>query len=118
MQHMGFGLNGRGFEMNAIAADEHVKLGTLEAWDFDNSTAAAGMGMGGMGMMGMGQLPHPFHVHGGQFQILRREGVTHSGYVNTGWKDTVLVMPGERARVLMRFADYPGVYLYHCHNLE
>ena len=117
MQQMAFGLNGRSFEMNAIAPDEHVKLGTLEAWEFDN-TARTRMGMGGMGMMGMMSMPHAFHVHGGQFQVLRREGVTHAGYVDEGWKDTVLVMPGERATILMRFLDYPGLYLYHCHNLE
>ena len=46
-----------------------------------------------MGMMAMA-MPHPFHVHTGQFQILRRSGVTHAGYVDDGWKDTVLVMPG------------------------
>lgn len=35
-----------------------------------------------------------------------------------GWKDTVLVMPGERVKLLLKFEDYPGMYLYHCHNLE
>jgi FtsP/CotA-like multicopper oxidase with cupredoxin domain len=114
MQHMAFGLNGRSFEMDGVANDEHVKLGTLEAWEFDNPASAP---MGGMGMM-MTAMPHPFHVHGGQFQVLRREGVTHAGYIDDGWKDTVLVMPGERATVLMRFRDYAGVFLYHCHNLE
>jgi FtsP/CotA-like multicopper oxidase with cupredoxin domain len=27
-------------------------------------------------------------------------------------------MPGERARLLKRFDDYPGLFLHHCHNLE
>jgi blue copper oxidase len=116
MQHMGFALNGRTFEMNGVAPDEHVKMGTMEAWEFDNTAGAGGMGM--MGMMGMASMPHPFHVHAGQFQVARREGVTHAGYVDDGWKDTVLVMPGEKATILMRFLDYPGTYLYHCHNLE
>jgi FtsP/CotA-like multicopper oxidase with cupredoxin domain len=116
MQHMSFGINGRSFEMDAVAKDEHVKLGTLEAWEFDN-TSAGGMGMMGM-MMGMERLPHPFHVHGGQFQVVWREGVTHAGYVDSGWKDTVLVMPGEKATVLVRFLRYPGLYMVHCHNLE
>jgi FtsP/CotA-like multicopper oxidase with cupredoxin domain len=121
MQHMSFGINGRSFEMEAVASDEHVKLGTLEAWEFDNgSTGGTGMmgGMGMMGMMGMGRMPHPLHLHGGQFQIVRREGVTHAGYVDSGWKDTVLVMPGEKVNVLMRFLRYTGVYMVHCHNLE
>jgi FtsP/CotA-like multicopper oxidase with cupredoxin domain len=117
MQHMGFAINGRMFEMNGVAPDEHVKMGTMEAWEFDNTAGAQGRGMG-MGMMGMASMPHPFHVHTGQFQVVRREGVTHAGYVDDGWKDTVLVMPGEKATILMRFLDYPGTYLYHCHNLE
>ncbi len=119
MAHMAFGMNGRVFEMNEVAAEERVKLGALEAWEFDNTAAAGmmgGMGMGGMGMMG--PMPHPFHIHGGQFQVVRREGVAHAGYVDGGWKDTVLVMPGERATVLMRFVDSAGLFLYHCHNLE
>jgi FtsP/CotA-like multicopper oxidase with cupredoxin domain len=118
MQHMGFGMNGRTFEMNEVAADEHVKMGTMEAWEFNNASGGMGGRMGmGMGMMGM-SMPHPFHVHAGQFQVVRRDGVSHDGYVDGGWKDTVLVMPGERATILMRFLDYPGMYLYHCHNLE
>jgi hypothetical protein len=27
---LGFGINGRTFEMNRVATDEHVKLGTLD----------------------------------------------------------------------------------------
>ena len=61
---------------------------------------------------------HPMHLHGMQFQVLVRQGVRHEGYVDEGWKDTVLLMPGERIRILVDFADYPGLFLYHCHNLE
>ena len=39
------------------------------------------------------------------------------GYVDEGWKDTVLVMPGEGVRLLLRF-DFPDLFLFHCHNLE
>jgi suppressor of ftsI/bilirubin oxidase len=38
--------------------------------------------------------------------------------MDSGWKDTVLVMPGEKITILKRFDDYTGLYLYHCHNLE
>ena len=70
---------------------------------------------------------HPMHIHGVQFQVVERlvapeeEASWESlrqGYVDTGWKDTVLVMPGERVRVIMRFDAYPGLFLTHCHNLE
>jgi FtsP/CotA-like multicopper oxidase with cupredoxin domain len=69
-------------------------------------------------MMGGMEMPHPIHLHGMQFQVLQRQGVVHEGYVDEGWKDTVLLMPGERVNLLVRFGDYPGLFLYHCHNLE
>ncbi|TWT45865.1 multicopper oxidase [Phycisphaerae bacterium RAS1] len=27
-------------------------------------------------------------------------------------------MPGERVKLLIRFSDFQGEYVYHCHNLE
>jgi FtsP/CotA-like multicopper oxidase with cupredoxin domain len=111
MGHMRWTINGRTFQMTDVADDEIVRLGTTEVWEFYNTG-------GGMGMMGMANMPHPIHLHGKQFQVLERGGVAHSGYVDEGWKDTVLLMPGERVRILVGFEDYPGLYLYHCHNLE
>ncbi|MCF8078020.1 MAG: multicopper oxidase domain-containing protein [Desulfobacterales bacterium] len=111
MRHMQWTINGRTFRMEEVADDEVVRIGTKELWEFDNTG-------GGMGMMRMMDMPHPMHLHGQQFRVLYRTGVTHEGYVDEGWKDTVLVMPGERVRLLTRFDDYPGLFLYHCHNLE
>jgi FtsP/CotA-like multicopper oxidase with cupredoxin domain len=111
MRHMTWTINGRTFRMEQVAAEERVALNSLEVWEFINEG-------GGMGMMGGMAMPHPIHLHGMQFQVLQRRGVTHEGYVDEGWKDTVLLMPGERVRVLVRFGDYPGLFLYHCHNLE
>ena len=114
-------INGRTFQMEDVAADEEVALGTLEAWDLSNVSGGFGMMMHNMGM------PHPVHLHGQQFQIVdrdvdRRYGFMWDsladGFVDNGWKDTVLVMPGERVRILRRFDDYPGLFLQHCHNLE
>jgi FtsP/CotA-like multicopper oxidase with cupredoxin domain len=72
-------------------------------------------------------MPHSMHVHGLQFRVLTRSvsrkfsdeyDSVNAGFVDDGWKDTVLVMPGERVRVLLRFADFAGLFLYHCHMLE
>ncbi|HRE28356.1 MAG TPA: multicopper oxidase domain-containing protein, partial [Anaerolineales bacterium] len=41
-----------------------------------------------------------------------------AGFVDDGWKDTVLIMPGETVQLVMRFPQYPGLFVYHCHNLE
>jgi blue copper oxidase len=72
-------------------------------------------------------MAHPMHLHGVQFQVVERQvaeaqragwETVKDGYVDEGWKDTVLIMPGERVKLLVRFADYRGMYVYHCHNLE
>jgi blue copper oxidase len=136
-------INGRSFEMDDVAVDEQVKLGTTEIWEFANvmeppagGRGMGGHGMGGHGMMGQGMMgqgmmrdfmAHPMHVHGIQFRVVSRQvdepqragwETLRAGYVDEGWKDTVLVMPGEHVQLLMRFEDYPGLFIYHCHNLE
>lgn len=77
-------------------------------------------------------MPHAMHVHGVHFRVLEREtspdllralAVDDRGRLPTdlGWKDTVLVWPGESVRIALRFAlPYPSpqTYLVHCHNLE
>ncbi len=117
--HMTGTLNGRSYVMDEVASDEIVRLGDLEIWEFFNTEA-------GMGMMGGGH-PHPMHIHNVQFQVVERifEGqdrpayeAVSAGFVDEGWKDTVLVWPGERVRVLVRFENFAGLYMYHCHNLE
>jgi len=85
-----------------------------------------GGGMRGMGMMGM-SMAHPIHLHGQSFQIESRvfEGgddeayaTVRDGFVDSGLKDTVLVAPGERIRIVKPFQDFKGRFMYHCHNLE
>jgi FtsP/CotA-like multicopper oxidase with cupredoxin domain len=72
-------------------------------------------------------MAHPIHVHGGQFQVVERAvspawkaaaDTMSEGLVDDGWKDTFLLRPGERVRIRVRFARHPGLFLYHCHNLE
>ena len=91
---------------------------------------AEGHKMGGGGMAGMGtmmSMAHPIHLHGQSFQILSRSiGAAESedyatvkdGFIEGGFKDTVLVMPGERVKIIKPFQDFKGLFMYHCHNLE
>lgn len=111
-------LNGRPYQETEIAANESVRLNTTEVWELVNNS--------GSGMMGMSMI-HPLHIHGLQFQVLERQvaaqlssgyETVRYGYVDEGWKDTVMLMPGERVRLLLRFEDFTGMYVYHCHNLE
>jgi len=110
MFHMHGLINGRSFRMNQVADDEIVRADTTEIWEFSNPS-------GQMGMMGM-NVAHPMHLHGAQFHVLERLEAVQRGYQDEGWKDTVLLMPGERVRLLVRFGKYSGLFLYHCHNLE
>ena len=115
MGHMRFLINGLSFRMDEIAFD--VKRGAVEIWRIRNPT------------LGM---PHPMHLHGFSFQVIERlnsppplAALARFGRGRTvsdlGWKDTVLVWPGETVRIAIDFAhEYPGAqtYVFHCHNLE
>ena len=90
--------------MNMARIDEVVRLGDIEIWEVHNR----------------GGQPHPLHVHLVQFQILDRNGQPSTG-ADLGWKDTVLVPPGDLVRIIMafeRYADPQIPYMYHCHILE
>lgn len=92
-------INGRQFELDRV--DFEIQQGDWEIWEFINQ----------------GPVYHPMHVHAAHFWILERQGNLLSPE-DQGWRDTVLVAPGETVRVIIRFDAYAGVFLLHCHNLE
>lgn len=103
--NMGSGMhtiNDKVYDLDRI--DETVQAGATEIWEFDNSN---------------GDEMHPMHIHGVQFQVLARTGGRGSLIATEqGWKDTVLLMPGEKVNVIMTFPQDKGVFVFHCHNLE
>jgi suppressor of ftsI/bilirubin oxidase len=108
-------INGYSYRMTDTAFS--VDRTAREIWEFRNTGPA---------------MPHPIHVHGFQYRVLDRRGspphvkalaVDERGLAaaETGWKDSVLLWPGEKIRLLMDFAHaHPGdqVYMLQCHNLE
>ena len=95
----------------AVAEDEYIPLEQLEVWEFVNQTMMA----------------HPMHIHNVQFNVIERQSSmsglrrlpdTTRGLVDDGWKDTVLVMPGERVQAAGQVPYLQGMYMYHCHILE
>lgn len=109
MQQMVWTINGRVYEMMGVAEDEMVYRDETMAWEWVNNSP----------------IPHPMHVHNVQFQVVGRTAPGTSSYasvnqglVDSGWKDTVLVWPGERVKIAMRFGPHTGMYMYHCHILE
>ncbi len=62
---------------------------------------------------------HPFHVHLNEFFVLSRDGKTPPP-LERGRKDTIL-FGGDTAReikILVKFEEYTGRYVFHCHNVE
>lgn len=96
-------INGKVMDMDRI--DEEVKLNDTEIWEVSNKRTGMKGGMA-----------HPFHMHGVQFQVLDRDG-NPPPTNETGWKDTILVYPGETVRLIATFKN-KGIFMYHCHILE
>ena len=98
-----------------------VPRGAREVWEVRNSPIS---------------MPHPMHLHGFGFRVLRRQGTfgparalatAGAGRLPTdlGVKDTVVVWPNETVQLAVDFSlpDDPAFrgaqrYMFHCHNLE
>ena len=90
-------INGRHMSMERV--DVQARLGATEIWEVEN-------------LVGM---DHPFHLHGFQFQLLDRNG---EPVPYRSWKDTVNVPRHQSARFIVRFDNYPGKWMFHCHILD
>jgi len=98
-----------------------VKRGTREVWEIKNSPIS---------------MPHPMHLHGFGFRVLRRQGTfggarklaTEPGGrfpTDLGVKDTALAWPNETLWLAVDFTlpQEPAFsgrqrFMFHCHNLE
>jgi blue copper oxidase len=94
-----------------------VEKNSPEIWDITNDKKS---------------MPHPMHIHGTFFRVMARcdspkqvrsLAVDDGGRLvgDLGYKDTVLIWPGETVRVAIDFNHkFEGeqIYLFHCHNLE
>ena len=90
-------INGRIMDMTRV--DVEARLGDTEIWQVEN-------------LVGM---DHPFHLHGFQFQVIERNGVPEPF---RAWKDVVNVPEHETVRFIVRYDDYPGKWMFHCHILD
>jgi suppressor of ftsI len=99
---MGFGftVNDRLYEM--LECPTTVKRGTCEEWIIENDTEEA----------------HPFHIHMISFQVEEVAGIKKDSEI---W-DTFIIPPkiGEtlgELRIRMRFKQFHGKEVFHCHIL-
>jgi hypothetical protein len=104
----GTGMVGSGmFYINSLMFDpdvvnDTVLLGATEEWVVLNGSDIA----------------HPFHIHGGSFYVLDRDGQPPHPW-EEGPKDVVLVDMAEQVHLLMKFDELTEgwPFMYHCHNL-
>ena len=90
-------INGKLMDMARV--DVSTKVGATEIWEIEN-------------IVGM---DHPFHLHGFQFQVLDRDGVPEP---YRAWKDMLNIPKHSAARIIVRYDDYPGKWMFHCHILD
>jgi len=85
---------------------ETVVRGELEIWEFVNNT----------------NMEHPMHLHMEAFQVLSKEGPSGEAIpledYELGFEDTVRVGPRETVRILVKFDQFTGTFVWHCHILE
>lgn len=75
-----------------------VQVGTAEEWTIQNTSTAT----------------HPFHIHVNEFQVTERNGVKLDPPV---WHDVLLLDTMSTYKIRMRFVDYDGKTVMHCHYL-
>jgi len=90
-------INGHTMDMGRI--DVSTRVGATEIWDIAN-------------IVGM---DHPFHLHGFQFQVIDRDGVPEPF---RAWRDMLNIPKHSTARIIVRYDDYPGKWMFHCHILD
>jgi FtsP/CotA-like multicopper oxidase with cupredoxin domain len=92
---MRFLINGREFDHTRI--DDRVRLGAVEEWEYINNT----------------DMDHPMHVHTNAFQRVGADG-----QAEPAWRDGIVVPARGRERIRIRFADFVGATVQHCHILD
>lgn len=91
--------------VNVRSAGAHIEKEGMEIWDIDNPN---------------GGWSHPVHIHFEEGHILQRfrNGVAVAVPPHErGRKDVYVLGPNERIRLFLRFRDFPGKYVMHCHNM-
>lgn len=94
-----FSFNSQPFSPTRI--DANPQLNATEIWGFRSTTS----------------MDHPIHIHDISWQILDINGNPPPAW-DLGWKDTFVVPALGTVRVIGKFTDHTGDYVFHCHILE
>ena len=104
-RHWEFARGNSGWTVNSklfdvLTASAQPKRNTAEIWV----------------LKGGGNWSHPVHIHFEEGRILSRNGAPPAPH-ERGRKDVYVLGPGDEVRVFLRFRDFEGKYMMHCHNL-
>ncbi len=100
------------FHINGISFSkqtglDRAALGGAEEWTLTAANTAASA-----------LEPHPFHIHVNPFYLVRVENVATKVVTELDeWHDTYLLEKGQKLTVRMRFRDFAGKTVLHCHTL-
>ena len=92
-----FTINGEPFDENRV--DVHARLGDVEEWKLTNASPTV----------------HPFHLHTNAFQVMSIGG---RPYAAKGLQDTVPLPINTQVVIRVRFDDFVGKTVFHCHILD
>jgi FtsP/CotA-like multicopper oxidase with cupredoxin domain len=84
---------------SSLANSVTVTLDAVEEWTVYNP---------------VGRYPHPFHVHINECCVVR----VNDEQVTPFWADTLPVPPGGSITFRIRFTDFTGAFVWHCHALD
>jgi FtsP/CotA-like multicopper oxidase with cupredoxin domain len=105
-RHGSWAINGELFDHCNKPAVE-IPLGATQRWRLVNKS---------------GGWVHPVHIHLEYMHILSRNGRRPARALDerdgNALKDTIYLGPNEEVEMAMRFRDFTGPYVFHCHNIE
>ncbi len=94
-------INGKLMDPNRV--DAAIEQGSAEIWTWRNAGNA---------------WSHPIHSHFEEFQILERNGKPLSPRdVQHSRKDVLALGPNDEVKLFMRWRDFLGKHVMHCHNV-
>jgi FtsP/CotA-like multicopper oxidase with cupredoxin domain len=103
-RHGAWSVNGELVDLERSVA--RPRLNRAEIWKLENHS---------------GGWWHPVHIHLELFRVLKLNGrqprllELRDGIARV---DTVMLGGNDEAEVYVRFQDYPGPFVFHCHNVE
>jgi FtsP/CotA-like multicopper oxidase with cupredoxin domain/peroxiredoxin len=100
-----FHINGQSFGQQTGAP--RAVLGTSEEWTLSAEAPPPGTN----------DEPHPFHIHVNPFQVIQVYDGRGVRKVNE-WRDTVAITAGMKTTIRLRFRDFSGETVFHCHTLD